>query len=189
MTVQAAIPTAYRGLLFRSRLEAQWAHFFDGLSWPWEYEPFDLNGYIPDFVLKFKEPLLVEVKPELSIRELYKHTEKVKTSGWDKEALIVGATLFVGTEGPPEPCVGLLAERVEDPEYPNKRWWKWGEGLVFECLVCGLISLHHAVHSYRCRRNGCYDGNGHIAPVTSVDLLDLWFQAKNATQWSPKRQP
>lgn len=58
-----AIPTTYAGVRFRSRLEARWAAFFDLVGWEWEYEPLDLNGYIPDFVLAFAKPLLVEVKP------------------------------------------------------------------------------------------------------------------------------
>ncbi len=45
------IPTLYHGRRFRSRIEARWAAFFDLANWPWEYEPFDLEGYIPDFVL------------------------------------------------------------------------------------------------------------------------------------------
>ena len=60
-----AIPTMYAGVQFRSRLEARWAAFFDLLDWKWEYEPIDLNGYIPDFLVTppMDEPLLVEVKP------------------------------------------------------------------------------------------------------------------------------
>lgn len=45
----AAIPTLYNGVQFRSRLEARWAAFFDLCHWKWEYEPIDLNGWIPDF--------------------------------------------------------------------------------------------------------------------------------------------
>ena len=45
----ANIPTKYNGINFRSRLEARWAAFFDQLKWEWEYEPIDLNGWIPDF--------------------------------------------------------------------------------------------------------------------------------------------
>lgn len=49
-----AIETKYKGYRFRSRLEARWAVFFDGLGLRWEYEPegFDLAGadwYLPDF--------------------------------------------------------------------------------------------------------------------------------------------
>ncbi len=47
-------PTSYRGILFRSRLEARWAVFFDALDIGWEYEPetFELDDghqYTPDF--------------------------------------------------------------------------------------------------------------------------------------------
>lgn len=47
----SAIPTRYNDINFRSRLEAKWACFFDLLEWRYEYEPIDLQGYIPDFVL------------------------------------------------------------------------------------------------------------------------------------------
>lgn len=45
----AAIPTMYAGVQFRSRLEARWAAFFDIVGLKWDYEPFDLAGWIPDF--------------------------------------------------------------------------------------------------------------------------------------------
>jgi hypothetical protein len=65
-----AHPTAYRGIKFRSRLEATWAAFFDELKWDWSYEPFDLNGWVPDFILTFPhDSLLVEIKPGLEFQE------------------------------------------------------------------------------------------------------------------------
>lgn len=48
----AAIPTIYKDVQFRSRLEARWAAFFDLLSWKWDYEPCDFKGWIPDFGLR-----------------------------------------------------------------------------------------------------------------------------------------
>ena len=50
------IETKYKGYLFRSRLEARWAVFFDACGVKWEYEPegFDLGEgiyYLPDFLL------------------------------------------------------------------------------------------------------------------------------------------
>lgn len=72
----AAIPTVYAGVTFRSRLEARYAAFFDLVKWKWEYEPFDLNGWTPDFRLVIpcdhsecagSHTLLVEVKPYISI--------------------------------------------------------------------------------------------------------------------------
>mgnify|MGYP000994312494 CR=1 FL=1 len=60
-----AIPTMYRNVRYRSRLEARWAAMFDKLGWKYEYEPIDLNGWIPDFCLQAMDgkPVLVEVKP------------------------------------------------------------------------------------------------------------------------------
>ena len=60
-----AIPTPYGGISYRSRLEAQWACYFDYLGWRHQYEPFDLEGWTPDFEIftERKRRLLVEVKP------------------------------------------------------------------------------------------------------------------------------
>lgn len=60
-----AIPTAYAGRLYRSRLEAKWAAFFTLAGWRFEYEPFDLGGWSPDFLLpgSYGVDVLVEVKP------------------------------------------------------------------------------------------------------------------------------
>lgn len=51
-----AIQTRYNGRLFRSRLEARWAVFFDCLDINYEYEPEGYvlqNGdwYLPDFLI------------------------------------------------------------------------------------------------------------------------------------------
>lgn len=47
------IDTEYKGLYFRSRLEARWAVFFDAIKWKWEYEFQDYvlpsGRYLPDF--------------------------------------------------------------------------------------------------------------------------------------------
>lgn len=66
------IQTLYRGYLFRSRLEARWAVFFDSLKIKWVYEPegFHLaNGemYLPDFFLPGfcnSKGVYAEVKPD-----------------------------------------------------------------------------------------------------------------------------
>jgi hypothetical protein len=59
-----AIPTEYGGCRFRSRLEARWAAYFDLREFRWVYEPFDLDGWIPDFLLTTQSAqILVEVKP------------------------------------------------------------------------------------------------------------------------------
>jgi hypothetical protein len=61
-----AIETQYQGYLFRSRLEARWAVFFDALGIEWRYEPEgyelpDGTRYLPDFWLP-SEGKFAEVK-------------------------------------------------------------------------------------------------------------------------------
>ena len=75
------IKTWYKGIPFRSRLEARWAVFFDRLGIEWEYEPQGYgNGYLaylPDFKVKcwgvrgeayLEKPfdLYIEVKGEMN---------------------------------------------------------------------------------------------------------------------------
>lgn len=68
-----AINTGYNGYLFRSRLEARWAVFFDEMEIKYEYEleGFEFeNGvrYLPDFYLPEMD-LYVEIKPSFGIVE------------------------------------------------------------------------------------------------------------------------
>lgn len=82
-----ARPTTYKGCLFRSRLEAKWAAFFDLVGIKWEYEPYDFTNWVPDFLLTLACPyndcsfcdsshthtLLAEVKPFETIAEFSGH--------------------------------------------------------------------------------------------------------------------
>ena len=66
-----ATPTRYKGVRFRSRLEAQWAVFWDELGVKWEYEPLtfllsDGKQYTPDFWI-VDLALWVEIKPNAQI--------------------------------------------------------------------------------------------------------------------------
>lgn len=62
-----AIDTKYKGFLFRSRLEARWAVFFDVMNIDWEYESegYDVDGvwYLPDFRIGNN---IIEIKPMYS---------------------------------------------------------------------------------------------------------------------------
>jgi len=80
--IYKAHQTNYKGVTFRSRLEARWAAFFDLIGWSWEYEPIDLNGWSPDFRVHWKcwhsecpngHTLLVEVKPYYYINDFRGH--------------------------------------------------------------------------------------------------------------------
>ena len=173
------IPTTYRGVRFRSRLEAKWAAFFDGLGWPWEYEPFDLNGYIPDFVLPFDAgPLLVEVKPDTDAAGLRKHAGKIAASGWDKEALIVGATIRNDGFGfgPVIGEIGIVSPGETPPLYTN-------EAALIRCRKCRKIFPIDTVMVWNCRVCGEYDGDGHLIPIEFDEARSIWVEAANRVQW------
>ena len=82
MTEIKPIETQYKGYLFRSRLEARWAVFFDACGVSWEYEPEGYvlpNGqkYLPDFLLhgvdgRAPSDLYVEVKGKMTAEDASK---------------------------------------------------------------------------------------------------------------------
>jgi hypothetical protein len=59
------MPMTYRGITFRSVLEANWAATFDSLDWLWSYEPepviVDGTAYLCDFYL-YNQRLWCEAK-------------------------------------------------------------------------------------------------------------------------------
>lgn len=133
-----AINTEYSGYLFRSRLEARWAVFFDTLGWEYKYEPegFILsNGtpYLPDFYLP-EINTWVEVKPE------YPHKEDM-----DKCKLL---SLEIGTEYGVMLVYGL-PDKIQYPHFwsgdyygdstltsyiKSKRWtWPYVNGDWWPC--------------------------------------------------------
>jgi hypothetical protein len=180
MNTNVGIPTTYKGVRMRSRLEARWAAFFDLIGWDWTYEPLDLAGYIPDFGIRF-EPgrvIVVEVKPALSLDELALAQRKVEHSGWPREALLVGADLFEPTST--TPLVGLIAERVETPD--DQKAFAWGPARLFECLSCGRVSVLAEDGSWACRACGCDGGNSHLGQIIG-GLSERWAEASNRVQW------
>lgn len=73
----AAIPTLYRGTRYQSRLEARWAAFFHMVRWQFVYEPYDLDKWSPDFLLKGKTPVLGRVLINLRQCPLRSDTDRL----------------------------------------------------------------------------------------------------------------
>lgn len=147
-------PTFYNGTKFRSRLEATWAAFFDLMEWKWQYEPIDLRGWTPDFLLKIPcdhpdcpdtHDLFVEVKPFRSPREFCDHILTRFNKPFEISAIGVGIDLWVSTE------------------------WEMthGEG-------GGVYTLPDW---YRVKR-WCWEN------VTDNDFNELWREAENLTRWT-----
>lgn len=120
--MRAGIPTTgVDGTRFRSRLEARWAHLFDAIGWQWEYEPFDLDGYVPDFLIMGETPLVVEVKPAASVNELQEYVPRLTSALGKREFLLVGASPLLPELGPGEGAwgrkpAGLLGQLWEDEQ-------------------------------------------------------------------------
>lgn len=182
MSANVGIPTTYKSVRFRSRLEARWAAFFDLIEWDWTYEPIDLAGYIPDFGIRFEagRVLVLEVKPALTIEDLALAQRKVERSGWPSEALLVGADLFESRST--TPLVGLIGERVESPDDPKA--FEWGPARLFRCISCDRISVLAEDGSWACRACGCDGGNGHLGQILG-GLHEPWLESGNRVQWRP----
>lgn len=86
--------------MFRSRLEARYAAYFDGRGWPWVYEPFDLPGYTPDFSVTIAGvDTLVEVKPATKLGQLGAPIARILRAGWRGPWMVVGADPDVALQG------------------------------------------------------------------------------------------
>jgi hypothetical protein len=189
-----AHPTKYNGVQYRSRLEARWAAFFDMIGWKHEYEPIDLPGWSPDFLLHgHSSKILVEVKPVYEIPndiankinrampvmfEEVIHdygdgrtfTERVYKDR-DFECLIVGNApiwLGVGQGG----SIGWLRDYDDWDEAPF--------------IHLGELDFCHCNQSYHGRMHGKYDGNWGDEQAAAAIAQRCWSEAGNAVQWIVK---
>lgn len=178
-----AIPTKYKSCQFRSRLEAKWAVFFDLVHWQWTYEPFDLNGWIPDFLLKGKpDDILVEVKPYTKLKQFNKAIEKINKAVEDteyqkNEVLLLGCALLESGRGMTGPSIGWLIER-----FVNDKDW-------IECAVVNKSvewGFFHAVDSYADRITGEHDGDHHLHIPEQEEVEELFNLAGNKVQWKAR---
>lgn len=172
----AAIPTEYAGVRFRSRLEARWACTFDQLGWEWEYEPFDLPGWIPDFLVDIHDghrPFLIDVKPA-----------KGPKCPRDIQIKIEQAL------GAPPPIELRIAGA---PPRPTQVWAEWEKALPYRLAVLGskLITLPPGVFDAWCGIGWVYDTTcgwfGGFEYVNGPTLRAAWLKAGNTVQWKAPR--
>jgi hypothetical protein len=183
------IATTHNGVRYRSRLEARWAEFFRLLGWRAFYEPFDLDGYIPDFILHgHKQQILVEVKPVSGMDDplVKEAAAKIERSGWEHDALIVSYFLpkFIHDEITQIGllCIGWIREAddkvfVQAPfqtARPSTHRPKVG--------FCGDKNSVDRITNYQPPIGYGHDSN----PLGKVDwkyIETLWANAGNAVQW------
>lgn len=193
-----SIPTKFNGVMYRSRLEAKWACFFTILGWEFQYEPFDLSGWIPDFVLKGKKQnTLVEIKPFFDEKEFAPHLDKIfnalfKATSPLQEVLLLGAS---------------LDESEFDHDY-TRLGWLFGAELQSENLPPSIKDYYYdtneaAINAYRDsygvygffdiygswvdRMTDEYDGDTMLAPGNHQTFLEVWDECTNRVQWQSHR--
>lgn len=162
------IPRVYRGITFRSTLEASWAIMFDKLDWGWTYEPFRLHGWVPDFILN--EDILVEVKPYDDLEEFDEY-EKYNsstdgTSFEDAEILLLGRTPIEKGDLHKSPAIGWLIERANDQRHHAIIWdTELGYGFAND------------YSSWHCRITGAYEGGSGIVGADWPTIRQMWFDS------------
>lgn len=182
-----AIPTQYRGTNFRSRLEARWASFFDQCGFQWEYEPFDLDGWIPDFHISGKTgSLLVEVKPIDKFDQATADKIERATKG-EHEVILVGFKIDLDPGFFVQ--IGWFAEQPynmdEGVKDAHPYWWQ-GAMLGSANGSIDILDIGPDEGSFYGRLNGEYDGNPmYLGDLERHAILARWAKAGNKTQWKP----
>ena len=181
-----AHPTVYGARQFRSRLEAKWASFFDLCGWQFEYEPFDLEGWSPDFLLGGN--VLVEVKPITQPDDdtINKMRDGARACGWNGELLLLGVSPLFDKPSVLAGCsMGWLGEYWEASTEPGSvRTWCFA--LAPACLASGgQPDFMHADGAYSGRMSGERYKTCDF-PHGSSWLKATWDRAANRVQWHKK---
>jgi hypothetical protein len=176
----AAIPTLYRGRMYRSRLEARWAAFFDRLGWTHEYEPFDLGAWSPDFAITEPFDALIEIKP--LTEPDYDLFDRVQSAAKSKGR---GAVLVMAVA----PIVeGLVVVG----------WWAASYKPAAIAWVSGADKpvFHADFFSFTSEGEDWVSGTLGHGPIEKFPkgivaytdyTMGLWADATNAVQWEPTR--
>lgn len=187
----------HNGIKYRSLLEAKWAAFFTRIGWQFEYEPFEGNGYIPDFVIYGERPLAVEVKPAVSWYDLSHHTAKVSSgleNVWASDILVVGASP-VALRSNGDLCVGIIGEPVTETvatvqnadgelHYETQQRLDFDWALWSACPKCNAATVLHESQSWERRPCSHYDGHQWTVSKSQESALKAhWKRACNEVQW------
>lgn len=164
---KSSIRTEYKDILFRSKLEADWARLFDTLGVEWQYEPkgqfFGDVFYLIDFWLP-KSRQYVEVKGVFEPSDCKKI-----------HAVIERAKQRPFTDDIACPDVHIVAAMPKGEFFGWERSKEgsrtWPEFLIedaipvelIECAKCKGWWFCDPDQSWRCQCCGAYDGDGHIS--------------------------
>jgi hypothetical protein len=170
MRVFTAIDTQYNGYLFRSRLEARWAVFFDAMRARYEYERegyhLPSGDYLPDFWLPDLR-CWVEIKPEAPTDHEQTLCEEL-AEGTDSPAVIVSGA-------PGNEVLRVYCTDFTDSSGGTDRW----EG---DSGDCSCPSPHWAFAA-RGRAVDGHGGGGRLVICSGNSWLSRSFFAPGGKPW------
>ena len=190
-----AIPTEYKDVIFRSRLEAQWAEWFDEheIVWSYETEGFDLDGvwYLPDFYLP-------EINTVVEVKGVFQGIEKANALFLAIKKLDYEIVLKEWEK--------LDEKEKEDYSFPYFNWGgdtpkenfakcgsSWLPKYIFllggspvpalydidgcsyaisSCAKCGKYWIYDMIGGFDCRACGEYKGDHHLCDTKQWGLGD-----------------
>jgi hypothetical protein len=139
------IPTTYKGVQYRSRLEAKWAVFFEKLGFYFSYERYNItneNGdilYVPDFYIyegindnDWVDTFFIEIKPSQPSQQYLDYLASLPLLYNQTILIMVGEPSFSQKQG-----YEFLSFNPCDHE--GRRWSK-GFSLV-QCKYCSWYNL------------------------------------------------
>lgn len=148
-----AITTEYNGYLFRSRLEARWAVFYDTLGVPYRYEPegYEMDGlrYLPDFWMPHLD-CWVEIKGQDPTDPEGEKARRL-ADGTGKKVFVFYGDIEVPGDGLSESAWCYFPDvDGHGGGWDNQHYW-------CECPCCGAFGIEYNGRSDRlaCKRNGC----------------------------------
>lgn len=159
-----AIPTVYRGIKFRSKLEAKYARAFDilGISWTYEEVNFmfdDGTCYAPDFYMPDMDTYF-EVKGVMTDED----NHKISLLANQGKRVVVG-----GPNG-----TMLLYDGVQAEKLPKGDWKRSYTAILSKCTECGKHFFLNEELSWECTCCGAYDGDHYLA-LYEDNLFDHAF--------------
>lgn len=191
--MKKGIPTKYRGRQYRSRLEARWAAMFDMLGWKYEYEPFDLNGWIPDFVINGIDYFsLVEVKPiTFYDSNVYKKYRLIMDSdNYSKIHLILLGSVIPLCKHDIFPVIGWMQNKFVPSNFEELSHEENCGHAQIHLPKLGIMSLYHC-STNNSHNHDLVNHNGlpehELEPMTFNKLQYMWQESGNIVQWKPNR--
>lgn len=175
--------TFYNNIYFRSLLEARWAKFFDDIGWKYEYEPYEINGRLPDFILYCNDSsayeskqIIVEVKPSIFITDEFKKDILNSYKNEKYHLLILNESPFYIGENDTI-CIGLHSQYYEPGCHTElydaemKTDYDFGSGYMCFDGLMGLCKHRKSfIHKYDTKE--------------TKSLLSKWRNAQNKLQFN-----